>query len=133
MVAFTIENCIQQVLSRFELVVLASYRAEEIGRGSPIKIEKLDNKNCELALREIAEKSQDINKLRQLYVKSLQCNTKVDEILSDESLMLDEGSDDLSIDGAEELIESEFISVEEDSMDFESDSKNIDDKRDDSE
>ena len=115
------------------MVVLASYRAEEIGRGAPVKTEKFDNKTCMLSLREIAEKSQDINKLRQLYIKSLQCNTKVDEILAEESSTLDESAQDLAIAGAEELIENEFISVEEDSMDFESDSKNLDDKQNDSE
>lgn len=130
MVRVATENCASQTCSRFELVVLGSYRAEQIAKGAPIKIEKFNDKSCVLALREIAEKSQDVDKLRQLYVKSLQCTNKVEEILSEEKSDSDEIlSEEQANIGAEELIESDFISVDEDSMsDFDPESnKNLDD------
>ncbi len=121
MVQVTIENCLQQTLSRFELVALASYRAEEIFRGASVRIEKYSNKGCVLALREIADGVQDVQKLRQLYVRRLQCNSKIDDIVAEEAGIHEEDSQlEFSLGDSDELIENDFISVDEDSGEMDS-------------
>jgi DNA-directed RNA polymerase subunit omega len=120
-VQVTIENCLQQTLSRFELVALASYRAEEIFRGASVRIEKYSNKGCVLALREIADGVQDVQKLRQLYVRRLQCNSKIDDIVAEEAGIHEEDSQlEFSLGDSDELIENDFISVDEDSGEMDS-------------
>jgi DNA-directed RNA polymerase subunit omega len=128
MVQVTIENCLQQTLSRFELVALASYRAEEIFRGASVRLEKYSNKGCVLALREIADGLQDVEKLRRLYVRRLQCNSKIDDIIAEEAGIHEEDSQlEFLVPDSDGLIENDFISVDEESMELDS-GRDIDDQ-----
>ena len=78
MARVTIENCVEQINNRFELVSLAAQRAKSINRGSPLTVEKDNDKNAVIALREIAAKNLDIKKLREELINSLQIQNKLD-------------------------------------------------------
>ena len=84
MARITVEDC-TEVPNRFELVVLAAERARNIASGAPLTIDRDNDKNPVIALREIAAKHIDINKLRDSQISSLQKNNKLDDI-TDENL-----------------------------------------------
>lgn len=71
MARVTVEDCVQKVPNRFELVLLAAQRARNISRGEEPKVERDNDKNPVVALREIAEEKVDLLKLEQDLVKSL--------------------------------------------------------------
>jgi len=71
MARVTVEDCIVQVPNRFELVLLAAQRARNISRGEPITIERDDDKNPVVALREIADQTVVLAALEQDLIKSL--------------------------------------------------------------
>ena len=55
MARVTVEDCITKVANRFELVMLASQRARKIGSGAPLQVERDNDKNTVVSLREMAE------------------------------------------------------------------------------
>ena len=71
MARVTVEDCILQVPNRFELVMLAAQRARSISRGDELTIDRDNDKNPVVALREIAEQTVDLPSLEQDIVKSL--------------------------------------------------------------
>ena len=75
----TVEDCIDKVENRFELVLLASHRARMISAGSPITIDRDNDKNPVVALREIAEETVSPEDLNEEYIHSLQKFVEVDE------------------------------------------------------
>ncbi|AZL15449.1 DNA-directed RNA polymerase subunit omega [Rickettsiales endosymbiont of Stachyamoeba lipophora] len=72
MARITVEDCAEVVENRFELVVLASHRAKVITSGSPIMVERDNDKNAVISLREIAERKVDTNHLRELVIQTMQ-------------------------------------------------------------
>jgi DNA-directed RNA polymerase subunit omega len=78
MARVTVEDCVDKVPNRFELVLLASHRAREIAAGSPITIERDNDKNPVVALREIADETQTSDALRSRMIESLQTQIEVD-------------------------------------------------------
>ena len=79
MARVTVEDCIDKVENRFDLVLLASHRARMVSSGSPITVERDNDKNPVVALREIAEKTISPADLREELVHSLQKYVEVDE------------------------------------------------------
>ncbi len=71
MARVTVEDCVQKIPNRFELVLLAAQRARNISRGEELTIDRDDDKNPVVALREIAEETVVLAKLEQDLVKSL--------------------------------------------------------------
>lgn len=71
MARVTVEDCIEQIPNRFELVLLAAQRARNLARGAAITIDRDNDKNPVVALREIADVSVDFGGLEQDLVKSL--------------------------------------------------------------
>ena len=86
MARVTVEDCIEKVPNRFELVLLSSQRAREIGTGSPLTVDRDNDKNTVVALREIAEETISLDKLKEEMVKGYQ---KVVEIEEDDEDMID--------------------------------------------
>jgi len=76
MARVTVEDCIDKVDNRFELVLLASHRARLISSGSPLTIDRDRDKNPVVALREIADDVVDAEELRETLIGTLQ---RVDE------------------------------------------------------
>ena len=72
MARVTVEDCIVKVPNRFELVLYAAQRARNIGRGEEPTLDRDDDKNPVVALREIAEASVELPALEVDIVKSLQ-------------------------------------------------------------
>ena len=88
MARVTVEDCVDKVPNRFELVMLASHRAREIAAGSPITVERERDKNSVVALREIAEETQLADPLRDRMIASLQTQIEVDEPEEDKMSLL---------------------------------------------
>ncbi|HET7716418.1 MAG TPA: DNA-directed RNA polymerase subunit omega [Bauldia sp.] len=79
MARVTVEDCIDKVENRFELVLLASHRARMISSGAPLTIDRDNDKNPVVALREIAEETVAPGDLREELIHSLQKYVEVDE------------------------------------------------------
>ena len=79
MARVTVEDCIDKVENRFDLVLLASHRARMISSGAPITIDRDNDKNPVVALREIAETTVSPDDLKEELVHSLQKYVEVDE------------------------------------------------------
>jgi len=78
MARVTVEDCVDKVPNRFDLVMLASHRAREISTGAPITVERDNDKNPVVALREIADESQGAEDLRERMIASHQNENEVD-------------------------------------------------------
>ena len=79
MARVTVEDCIDKVENRFDLVLLASHRARMVSAGSPITVERDNDKNPVVALREIADTMVQPQDLKEELIHSLQKYTEVDE------------------------------------------------------
>ncbi|MBD3763394.1 MAG: DNA-directed RNA polymerase subunit omega [Rhodobacterales bacterium] len=88
MARVTVEDCVDKVPNRFELVMLAAHRAREIAAGSPITIDRDNDKNPVVALREIAEETQSAEALRERMIESYQTQIEVDEPEEDPMALL---------------------------------------------
>ena len=88
MARVTVEDCVDKVPNRFELVILASHRAREIAAGSPLTIDRDNDKNPVVALREIAEETQQADGLRERLIESMQTQIEVDMPEDDDMALL---------------------------------------------
>lgn len=79
MARVTVEDCIDKVENRFELVLIASHRARMIASGSNITVDRNNDKNPVVALREIADLTQVPEDLKEDFIHSLQKQVEVDE------------------------------------------------------
>jgi DNA-directed RNA polymerase subunit omega len=88
MARVTVEDCVDKVPNRFELVMLASHRAREIAAGSPITIDRDNDKNPVVSLREIADETQSADALRERLIESHQTQIEVDQPEEDKMALL---------------------------------------------
>jgi len=79
MARVTVEDCIDKVDNRFELVLLAAHRARQISQGAEITIDRDNDKNPVVALREIADETLSPADLKEDLIHSLQKHVEVDE------------------------------------------------------
>jgi DNA-directed RNA polymerase subunit omega len=79
MARVTVEDCVDKVSNRFELVLLAAHRARAVAGGAPIAVERDNDKNPVVALREIAEQAVSPEDLKEDLINSLQAHAGVDE------------------------------------------------------
>ena len=79
MARVTVEDCVLKVPNRFELVLLAAQRAREITAGGPLSLDRDDDKNPVVALREIAEETIALDHLRGSVVRGMQKHVEIDE------------------------------------------------------
>ena len=79
MARVTVEDCIDKVPNRFELVLMASHRARMIGSGAALTVDRDNDKNPVVALREIADAKLTPDDLKEEFIHSLQKNVEVDE------------------------------------------------------
>ncbi len=126
MARVTAEDCVLKVPNRFELVMMASQRAREIGGGMTLTIDRDNDKNPVVALRDIADETVELGMLEQDLVKSLLRAPEpepveeevIDLIATDENIfgvmdvsdepLPDAGADDLSSDDIEAAIAAEL-------------------------
>ena len=79
MARVTVEDCIDKVPNRYELLMIAAQRAKDIAAGSPLMVDRDNDKNSVVALREIAEEKVSIEELQRSLVMSLQKYVEVEE------------------------------------------------------
>ena len=79
MARVTVEDCVDKVPNRFELVLLAAHRARAIANGSPMTVDQENDKNPVVALREVAERTVSADDMREGLIHSIQKNVEVDE------------------------------------------------------
>ena len=88
MARVTVEDCVDKVPNRFELVMLAAHRAREITAGAQLTVDRDNDKNPVVALREIAEETQPADALRERMIESHQTQIEVDEPEDDDMALL---------------------------------------------
>lgn len=88
MARVTVEDCVDKVPNRFELVLLAAHRAREVQSGAPLTVDRDNDKNPVVALREIAEETQSAEALRERMIESQQSQIEVDEPEEDRMALL---------------------------------------------
>ena len=84
MARVTVEDCIEKIPNRFDLVLAAAQRARDVSSGNPLTIDRDNDKNPVVALREIAEDTIDPNILRDELIKGLQKLTYQDPSTNEE-------------------------------------------------
>ena len=79
MARVTVEDCVQKIPNRFKLVMLSAQRARNISAGAPMTVEKDNDKNPVVALREIAEETVELDDLEEGLIKCLQRHVEMDD------------------------------------------------------
>jgi len=119
MARVTVEDCLEKVTNRFELVAIASQRAKDLSSGIPTDLEIDNDKNAVIALREIASDKLDIEVLKEQIISSMQTRSKVDKI-DEENLhaeVQDASSEDSFAAEEEDIFESsEHFDIESDQL-----------------
>ena len=101
MARVTVEDCVDKIPNRFDLVMLAAHRAREISTGGEITVPRDNDKDPVVALREIAEETLTFDQLREGAIESHQTQIEVDEPEEDQMALLmgtdqDKPKDDMS-------------------------------------
>jgi DNA-directed RNA polymerase subunit omega len=127
MARVTVEDCILKIPNRFELVLIAAQRARDVASGAPITLERDNDKNPVVALREIADETIGLEQVKNALIKGMQKHVEIDEPEEDKDLEIEtqtwpvdqppaEGEgEDLEDEAAidEEIEEDELAAVEE--------------------
>ncbi len=114
MARVTVEDCIEKVDNRFDLILLASHRARLLSSGSPLTVDRDNDKNPVVALREIADATQTPGDLREDLIHSLQKHVEVDE--PELELVPTLGSVAVSADAADRLGDAQFDRMTEEDL-----------------
>jgi DNA-directed RNA polymerase subunit omega len=104
MARVTVEDCVLKLPNRFQLVLLAAQRAREITSGAPLSVERDDDKNPVVALREIAEATVSLDHLQESLVRGMQKHVEIEE---------PEEAPELELEGSLFVAPAEAIAVEE--------------------
>lgn len=117
MARITVEDCVLKVPNRFELVLLAAQRAREISAGSPLTLDRDNDKNPVVSLREIAEDGVKVDVLNANLIQNLQKHVEKDEPEEDNLDLLAAGDDLIGVEApsrrslVEEEIADEVLAV----------------------
>ena len=93
MARVTVEDCVDKIPNRFDLVLVSAHRARQLSGGAEPTIERDRDKNPVVALREIAERALKPDLLKEDFVRSLQKHAEVDE--PEEAVQPEEAGDDI--------------------------------------
>lgn len=107
MARITVEDCVTRVPNRFELVMLSAQRARDISAGAPLSIERDNDKNPVVALREIAEGTVELDHLRYELIHGLRRHVEIEE-----------QPDDLMMAYQDQLIEPTPLPSPDEDVDF---------------
>ncbi len=111
MARVTVEDCVVKIPNRFELVMLAGQRARDISSGGSLTVERDNDKNPVVALREIAEETVSVDSLGEELVQGLQKHIETDEP-EDDMPEFDEPMLDAAKAAGEELVAAGVLGVE---------------------
>ena len=115
MARVTVEDCIDKVANRFELVMVGSQRARKIGSGAPLTVDRDNDKNAVIALREIAANTVAVQDLKEDLIRNNQRVIHTDDDTADLNAIM-EGEKEweaLAAQAARESMAAEFGSIEE--------------------
>ena len=119
MARVTVEDCVLKIPNRFELVMIAGQRARDISSGARLTIDRDNDKNPVVALREIADETVSLEHLRNALVTGLQKHVEVDEPEDEEMAPMVLDRDMMAQDAAaDEEIGEDLLSVQEEGPDF---------------
>jgi DNA-directed RNA polymerase subunit omega len=93
MARVTIEDCIDKLPNRFELVLLSAHRARLLSQGAPLTIDRDRDKDPVVALREIAGETINKDDLREEYIHAMQKHVEVDEPETEEVPLIAQSGD----------------------------------------
>ena len=79
MARVTVEDCVLKIPNRFELVVLAVQRSRTISAGAPLSVDRDNDKNPVVALREIADETIELEELKDHVIRGMQKHVEIDE------------------------------------------------------
>ena len=79
MARITVEDCVTKIPNRFELVMLAAQRARDVSAGAPLTVERDNDKNPVVALREIADDTVELDHLRYELIHGLRRHVEIEE------------------------------------------------------
>jgi DNA-directed RNA polymerase subunit omega len=137
MARVTVEDCVVKIPNRFELVLVAAQRARELSSGAPMTVDRDDDKNPVVALREIADETVGLDQLKNALVRGLQKHVEIDEPEEAHEIEIDsplfgiappsggapdepaeaageeEEEEELTEDSLDEELEEDMLSVEE--------------------
>ena len=126
MARVTVEDCVVKVPNRFELVLLAAQRAREITAGATLTLDRDDDKNPVVALREIADETIELDHLQDAVVRGMQKHVEMDE--PEEAPELETalfgvadptgsviGEEEIDEEAVEDELEEDMLSVEDES------------------
>ncbi len=134
MARVTVEDCVLKIPNRFELVLLAAQRGRQLSSGAPMTVDRDDDKNPVVALREIADETIGLDQLKNSLVRGLQKHVEIDEPEETHSIELDSSlfgitapssaeageaaeetseEEDLDEEALDEELEEDMLSVEE--------------------
>ena len=135
MARVTVEDCVEIIPNRYELVLVAAQRARDIAAGAPITIDRDNDKNSVVALREVAEQSIDLDTVREHIVHGVNrmadlneedemllalAGSGADEGVGASAAMIDEVvfDDSATLDAAEEEVGDDFLGEAGEDIDF---------------
>ena len=90
MARVTVEDCVKKIPNRFDLVIAAAQRSREISNGIEIEVERDNDKNPVVSLREIASEAIDAESLQERFIRSMQKNLNLEENNLEEESSLEE-------------------------------------------
>ncbi|MBF0166551.1 MAG: DNA-directed RNA polymerase subunit omega [Alphaproteobacteria bacterium] len=108
MARVTVEDCVTKIPNRFELVMLAAQRARDISTGAPLTVDRDNDKNPVIALREIADETVSLDVLRNSLVQGLQKHVENDQP-EDDNLEGSLAAADMALDVGEANLDEEVI------------------------
>ena len=113
MARVTIEDCIDKLPNRFELVLLAAHRARNIAQGQQITVERDNDKDPVVSLREIASTNINSDDLREEFIHAMQKQVEVDEAEETDTPLISQSGDMSMVDDSAELGQMEQMTEEE--------------------
>ena len=120
MARVTVEDCVTKVPNRFELVMKAAQRARDISAGAALTLERDDDKNPVVALREIAEETVNLDELGTALVQGLQKHVEADEPEDDQ---IDFNMPGVGIEAAMAMEQPSLADTDEDGQDGDDESQ----------
>jgi len=113
MARVTIEDCIDKLPNRFELVLLASHRARNIAQGQQITVDRDNDKDPVVSLREIAATSINSDDLREEFIHAMQKQVEMDEAEETDTPLISQSGDMSMVDDSAQLDQMEQMTEEE--------------------
>ena len=123
MARVTVEDCVKKIPNRFDLVIAASQRSREISNGVAIEVDRDNDKNPVVSLREIASEAVDAESLQERFIGSMQKNlNKEDNEIEEEASLEEEFAAYLNESNSENNINNDFVinkTIQEEESSFE--------------